>query len=105
MKSLKATITQEDIDNGTKGSYYSCPIALAIYREYPNCGDVFVTDSYVWTTANNNLYTVSKRAAKFVDEFDNGTDVKPSVFIFKQITDKNYVARIYEINYIEVPHA
>lgn len=78
--SMKITVTEEDIKRGKIDSCL-CPIALATLR-------LGYTNVNVWTDrlyckdkqGNISEYTLSRRAIKFIERFDNGLSVKSSNF-------------------------
>lgn len=75
---IEVEVTQEDIDKGTQGSCYVCPIARAVSRVVPSCR-VSVTEgkiSLLYTRLPMELYRVgaqrmSKRLKQFVNHFDH----------------------------------
>lgn len=81
-------VTQEDIDNGIKGSSASCPIALAVKREISKSHQVWVGANGIvieiktpwWKRIfSNELYdykkiSLPKKAEGFVINFDSYND-------------------------------
>ena len=82
MAKLVVKVTQEDIQNGVRWDTSNCPITLAINRiGFPEARVYY--DS--WTQSNEHphryLYNpLSRRARKFISDFDLGEPVKPSTF-------------------------
>lgn len=86
-KTLHIQVTQEDIDNGVRGTNNQCPIALAVRRQTGK-PIVRVMDRYI-TLADEadvyensidlhmELYTLPWEAQDFIRVFDsNGTEVE-----------------------------
>lgn len=79
-------VTQKDIKRGRRGLPSECPIALACGRKdglFVHVGLTSVTRK-IWDTHPCGgrriilqIARMSKRAQKFVDEFDTGKKVKP----------------------------
>ena len=75
-------MTQEDIENGEKCNAETCPMALAIKREFPESGTVYVRRQKVVIDNGHSMkvYHAGSRngiAQRFTDKFDNGEKVKP----------------------------
>jgi hypothetical protein len=71
-------VTQDDIDDGIRGSYCDCPIALAIKRQFP--GKEIIVSKYILGIGGVNTWNVPKPVYNFIDRFDNGNPVEPIVF-------------------------
>ena len=94
MARIRITVTQEDIDNGIRGSSYHCPIALAAHRvkgfEHAILGRNWARwsghrDAY--ELHNDELFLpVSASVSTFIRSFDfmGPTAVKPSTFYIRQ---------------------
>jgi hypothetical protein len=70
-------ITQEDIDNGIRGSIYFCPVANAFVRETGKA--VEVTESGIWDE-NKMIVRNPIELQKFIEDFDSAKVVKPQEF-------------------------
>ena len=75
-------MTQEDIEKGEKCNAETCPMALAIKREFPESDAVYVRRRKVVIENGHSLkvYRAGSRngiAQRFIDRFDNGDPVKP----------------------------
>jgi hypothetical protein len=78
---MRISVTQDHIDNGMRGICDRCAIALAVKDscgKYPS-----VTEDFV--LINQARYYVSRRARKFIQNFDKGKKAVPSVFVFEKI--------------------
>ena len=71
-------VTQEDINNGVRGSAYSCPIANACAREsiFVGVGDVIIRFK-----PNGAIIHTPESVKKFVKKFDKGKSVEPFNFL------------------------
>ena len=69
-------ITKKHIKNGHRNSIYECPLALAIKCELGK-GGLDVSVGYQTVEIDNKLFVLSKPAAKFVEDFDAGKEVRP----------------------------
>lgn len=79
---MRVEITKEDIDNGTPCSNYSCPIALALKRYYP---DKVISVGKLWISIEGVYYKLryykdSPIVRKFIQDFDHGMFVEPFSF-------------------------
>lgn len=86
LKQLKITVTEDDIEKGTRCHAFSCPIARALKRmKYE---DVTVSN-YLLLFKNNtgisDFFILSRRAVKFIKDFDTNKKVKPFTFTAKRI--------------------
>jgi len=89
---LMVNVTQEDIDNGVRGSSSHCPIALAMKRQLHKT-KVSVCEDYNEDTNEGEIvayrgnwdkeWKASKAVMKFVKAFDNDKQVKPHRFRLK----------------------
>jgi L-rhamnose mutarotase len=86
IKQLAVKVTENDIKKGKKGSYDSCPIALALTRKCNiNNYSVFVADKIVIYDGDlQGTYKHSNSSVKFINKFDSRTPVKPARFVFKR---------------------
>lgn len=80
-KTITFHVEKEDIIEGQPGKFNLCPIALALKRKlryppYSYAISVGLDTLYI----NGILYTLSKKARKFIDDFDNGLPVHCSTF-------------------------
>lgn len=71
-------VTQEDIDNGIKGSASSCPLALSICRKFssPVSVGTIISIGHSGPRYNHNL-----RTSEFMFKFDSGQHVSPFWYI------------------------
>ena len=85
---LKIRVTEQDIENGQKGSCRKCPVALALRKHYPD-NDLLVgahdVDIYLDGVAfsSNNLvtYKFPSEVTQFIGDFDDGKPVSPIEFV------------------------
>lgn len=78
---MKVSVTQKDIDEGTKRNCRKCPIAKALQRIIPN-KDIIVEGSIIWI--DNKVFLAPTKADAFVKAFDKGEKVKPISFVLKK---------------------
>lgn len=71
------TVTQQDIDTGTKRSICSCPIALSLKRQM-NTSIVIVRSDII--LVRDKYHGTPKEAVEFMERFDNELSVKPFSF-------------------------
>lgn len=91
-KTLRLYVTQDDIDNGQPMRTLDCPVALALRRRFP--GEIVAVDYYaVFVNEGKNQgkrvrarYQLSKRAAEFVEAFDNALPVQPTSFLLRLLS-------------------
>lgn len=87
---MKITVTQEDIENGTRGSNASCPIALATVRQLGKPARVGSVLLHLYPDTGFhppvNTFWLSRAAMRFVQRFDKrgAKSVKPFSFILKE---------------------
>lgn len=76
---MNISITQFDIDLGTRGSASSCPIALAFERMtgYP-C--IVRRGCIVFNSGGARVYILPDAANEFVSRYDTGDPVEPFSF-------------------------
>jgi hypothetical protein len=83
---IKVEVTQEDIDDGIPTDAESCPVALALRREFDVegvCPIIRVTHRTVSITALDGRRLEGRlpdRARRFVNLFDDDSDVEPIAF-------------------------
>lgn len=88
---LTVEVTEEDIKNGDRWRAQSCPLALALYRQYPRDNNgarwlVGILDVLAWDREafnrgqSSSRLVLSKAATRFIKRFDNGKPVKPATF-------------------------
>ena len=93
MKRIIARVTQENIDNGTPKDKASCPIALAIKRDYQPYHCVVGACAVCFTKGQTDegtpivdqargTFHFGYKAVEFVQNFDRGIPVKPTTFHF-----------------------
>jgi hypothetical protein len=85
---VKITVTQEHINKGQQSNCKACPIALAVKEKYTDPeAYILVTGSISVYLPNEGLliYTLPKKAAKFIESFDRGLSVKPFSFIARKV--------------------
>lgn len=73
----KISVTAEDIEKGARECEFSCPIALALRREFPKT-EVCV-DSIDIRVGDVSVKT-PETAALFISDFDCGDEVEPFEF-------------------------
>jgi hypothetical protein len=75
-------VTQEDIDEGTKGDCTFCPIALAVDRALGGecCVAVTIFDVYITENAHAEVFPLPSEARQFIQRFDKGKPVSPFEF-------------------------
>lgn len=79
---MKIYVTQEDINNGTPVSAYSCPIALAIKKALPNYTPCVMSDSIKLVSMDDFSSIANPESVRrFISRFDNSKPVKPFNFI------------------------
>jgi hypothetical protein len=80
---MRIEVTQEDIDNGTKGRCRLCPIALAV-RRATGSPDAWVDDTHIMWGASwgawDGVAMTPRSAWSFMASFDSGQDVQPFSF-------------------------
>ena len=87
---LTISVEQKHLNEGIK-SCLSCPIALAIRDYFSACGEfpsVFVYSHEVSVSVggwDHETYEVSHQALIFMEAFDEGSAVEPTVLEFKKI--------------------
>lgn len=80
---IEVQVTQQDIDNGTNGDTYQCPIALAINRAASDLGPVMVNALYMsWKQANKTV-NLPPVAAMWMLNYDMGIRAEMAPFEFK----------------------
>lgn len=76
---LTIDVTAEDIATGVIGNCLKCPLALAVKRAVRNsiswAGPIDIYDGF-------DYYATSPDAQRFIDDFDHGCHVEPTVFRF-----------------------
>ena len=82
---MKIEITDEDIRLGQACSCFSCPIARAVSRQFPDdfvmvnrCNIVVESDNF-----EKVVYPLSQEARKFVSDFDSGHPVAPFTLVLE----------------------
>jgi hypothetical protein len=76
---MKIKVMQKHIAHGERKSPASCPIALAIREQAPEVApNAKVSRAFVRT--RNRNYPLSRRAERFVKQFDEGKTVTPFTF-------------------------
>jgi len=73
-KRMKVTVTQKDINAGSRGSCERCPIARAVKKLFP-VQKVTVSDNIEVYSANiggpSKVFELSRSADRFIQRFDN----------------------------------
>ena len=69
-RKIKVKVTSDDIDNGKGGVPASCPIALAIERDHPDIGDVYVDIDEIDYGILLTSVPTPEVASKFIEVFD-----------------------------------
>ncbi len=75
-------VTRKDIERGRRGSPYSCPLALALERQFPGRG-YLVSDELVHDGDGAIVWWLGKAARRWVARFDSGgpADVQPRALL------------------------
>lgn len=79
----KISVTAEDIKNGTPECEASCPVALALARQFPDavvCVDKFdisIDDQVVRTPADVSYFVTDFDSAAPVEPFEFEIDITP----------------------------
>ncbi len=76
-RKLNVNVTEHDIAAGIPEESNSCPIALAVYRQYP---DAIVDVDGCNIVLNNAVFPLPEPACEFIDNFDSEHAVKPFSF-------------------------
>ncbi len=72
-------VTFSDIKNGLKGCSDECPVALALRRE-GFIGAIVLNESIEWNTPFGTAeISAPHSVVEFVNKFDNGLDVIPTL--------------------------
>lgn len=77
---MKIKVNRRHILEGTRRSWDSCPIALAV-REQLGVADLKVGNGLI--RCGKTKFTMPDRVDRFVGKFDDGEKVKPFVFELK----------------------
>lgn len=83
MTKIRVTVTQDDIDNGKPRNAFSCPITIAVNRKLSVTSSSVSSSTFTYYDKENDRYIrycMSKRASKFIRQFDSGKAVKPFIF-------------------------
>ncbi len=82
---MKIKVTKEDIANGKRNDFHSCPIALATKRKL-NIGDWRLSvGAVIYNRGNDKRWSLPKIARQFIINFDRGQKVKPFEFDARSI--------------------
>ena len=93
---LTINVTKGNIHRGKMGSMTSCPTALAIKKLFPE-QDIIVTGFGVqvgplyidqYKTIPRKHFNLSKRMMKFIERFDDGKEVSPTIFKLAEKIDR-----------------
>ncbi len=76
-------VTQNDIDEGTRGSCINCPIAIAACRAFKSPVDVNAVNILRYNNKSMSFYSLPEEAQKFISAFDTNFHVKPISFKVK----------------------
>ncbi len=84
---MKVEVKQKHIDEGTPYAEDSCPLALAIQEQGGPAwvGDIIQLSSSRCSLEHAVSFRHTKVSAKFIQDFDDGREVKPHTFLFKEI--------------------
>lgn len=83
---MKIEITQEDINNGKRGHYDSCPIALAANRQHKNYKSkvglnwIKMEGKWFMIFSIAKIEALPPEARAFIDFFDREIPVQPFTF-------------------------
>lgn len=80
MKTLTVSVTAEHIKNGVAGSCMRCPIALSMNSERRTIYRVHKDRVCFYSNDKQNILTLPKEAAEFVNSFDELLPVSPFTF-------------------------
>ncbi len=85
---MKVEVTQEHIDKGIMSDEESCPMALAIIDKTDNAvsvglENIELSDDGLWLLTKKYAHT--QVSYQFIRNFDDGNEVKPHTFIFKEL--------------------
>ena len=98
---MKIHIIQEDIDRGIQRSCEVCPISLAAFRAFskifpeerldvtsePGVLTVEVLNPDLNTVSNRGVYKMPDDMVTWMEDFDDGKDVKPTTFEVRLMSD------------------
>ncbi len=73
---MKIKVIQKDINSGVPEDSSSCAIARALKRQ----GARYVRVDSIEIIAFGASWATSKRLEKFIEDFDDGKKVKPTIF-------------------------
>jgi hypothetical protein len=76
---MKIYVRRRHIERGRRGVGHACPIALA-FEEVT--GERPEVDGYCINT-HDDSFSLTSKAARFVELFDSGKPVKPFAFVLK----------------------
>lgn len=79
-KLLKIKVSRVHIKKGKKGSTKSCPIARAIR----SLGYKNIAVSSCDIQINDHVYDIPDKVSDFIEQFDDGKEVKPFEFTARQ---------------------
>lgn len=94
MATLKIEVIQEDIDKGVMGDQYSCPIARALKRLFPDAHTVVARPDYLKVMNGSYIhgtpypsftyYDTSQEMKDYMRSFDRGNPVRPHRFVVRE---------------------
>jgi len=78
---MTVKVSKKNIDGGARANCQLCPVALALLEQFPD-SDPIVESAHVSIKDAGNIliYRMPDEAVKFVDDFDEGLEVKPFKF-------------------------
>ncbi len=84
MKRIMIDVTQEDIEQGSRGSPYYCPLAYAFCRQFPGREVGVFWDFVILDDPKDGRQKIhiTRTAQKFIGRFDANIPVKPVRFQF-----------------------
>lgn len=75
---IRVSVSQDDIKRGSRCAMYTCPVAIALSRNFPDVG-VSVHSDQVWINGKRIAY-LPNWVAKRIDNYDNGRVMNPFEF-------------------------
>ncbi len=78
-------VLPKDIKNGVRGDSNNCAIALTLKRMFPESSQIRVNGTFATFRQPKDYYSkyisLPPIAQTFIDDFDNGKEVKPFTFV------------------------
>jgi len=85
---MRIIVTEKDIKEGKRYTTESCPIANSLRRQFKSNA---IVSKYSFCIESNGWQSIdtTREMAEFINDFDKGKKVKPTVFIIKEKKDNN----------------